>query len=128
MKKLLDNKKIVGTWTALQVFLLIIGILVAINDDGHASVALLIMVIVFSLAINIILVVLSLFLKGTKKWFYVGMMVFWLVGSAPIFYDFYEVYSMNAELEEMMEEMDEAAIEDDGAEEEEQDSIPGNSI
>lgn len=112
MKKLLDNKIFVWAWITLQAFLLVAGILVAINDDGHASVALLILVIVFSCALNIILVLLSLFLKITKKWVYVGIMAFWLVGSAPMFYEFYEAYSMNNQYEKLMEEMDEEQLEE----------------
>ncbi|MGN6646559.1 MAG: hypothetical protein ACTHJT_08515 [Cytophaga sp.] len=84
----------------------------AIYDDGHASVALLILVIVLSVAVSLIIALLGLFLKSSKKWFYVGVLVFWLLPFFSLFAEFYEDYSSFYEYEEMMQEMDEEWIEE----------------
>jgi len=71
---------------ALQLILLGVGVLAAIYDGGHTSVALLCMTIAFLFAFNSILAVLALVWKSIKKGYYFGLMLFWSLLSALLFY------------------------------------------
>lgn len=128
MKKLLDSNFFVGVWIALQVFFLAAGVLVAINDGGHTSVALLIMVIVFSVVAGLVLALLALFLKSTKKWVYLGILAFWLLPFFSFFVEFSEAYSYEEEYEDVMEQMQQDSMYEIDEEMKEEWSEEGDSI
>ena len=116
MKKLLDNNLFVGILIAAQVVFVIASVLIAIYDDGHASIVPLIMVIAVSFVFNVFLAVLSIVLNGTKKWYYIGPVLFWVFLLALLcFQNFEDDYDEmeEAEIEQMMLEDNLSTIRND---------------
>jgi uncharacterized membrane protein len=85
--------------------------LVAIYDGGHTSAALLCMTTAFLFVLNVILAVLALVLKSTKKGYYFGLMLFWSLLFALLFYGIlfaqYEYREMEDEVEKIERLMEE---------------------
>lgn len=115
MKKLLDSILFVVVLIALQLLFLVLGVLVAIYDDSHTSVALLIMVIVFSFGFNILLALTALILKSTKKWYYLGLVLFWILLFASLYFqNFEDEYDVDEiEMEQMIQEYEQLEMDAD---------------